>query len=266
MTNEKLAAKEELIIVSHVTKKDVQSITLGECYFSPEQKKEIDRLVALRLAGVPLEQVLGKVDFFDLDIRITKDVLIPRVETEIFVEKILLSLTKDSLEGKVAVDLCAGSGCIGLAVKKNCPMLTVILSDISKSAIEVSKENARINALHVDCVVGNLFEGVKEKKIDYLFCNPPYIPEREYFSLDKGVKDHEPKLALLGGEDGLMFYRMIEKEAKKRLNPGAKLFFEIGYNQGASVIKIFSDPVWQEQNVSLDYAGHDRFFFLEFHP
>ncbi len=225
---------------------------------------QVNDLMALCLKGVPLERVLGEIDFLGLTLKLTKDVLIPRPETELLAERIVQAI--DVCEGKVALDLCTGSGCIGLAVKKALPGLEMILSDISPMAADLSIENAKKNGLEVKVVVDHLFDGLEGKKIDYLFCNPPYIPAHEYANLDPSVKDHEPSIALLGGSDGLMFYRMIKNEAKKTLNPGAKCFFEIGYNQGESVKTIFSDRVWVNQRVYPDYAGHDRFFFLEFSP
>ena len=255
--------KEELMITSFVTGIDMQSLQLGSYEMTHEQVDQVGKLVKKRLMGIPLEQVIGEVEFLGVSIGVTSDVLIPRPETEILVEKALAEM--DHGEGCV-LDLCAGSGCMGLAIKKARFDLDVTLSDISKKALKVAQQNAEKNELEVQFAQGNLFEGVQGLRFDFLFCNPPYISEKAFFGLDKSVKAHEPKLALTGGEDGLMFYRMIEKEANKYLNAKAKCFFEIGYDQGASVIEIFSDPVWGSKRVLKDYAGHDRFFFLEFLP
>ncbi len=238
------------------------AIDRGDYVLSQEEQGRVDQLVEMRLRGVPLQQVLGEVDFLDLKLRLTKDVLIPRQETEILAERIIESI--DPGEGKVALDLCTGSGCIGLAVKKAFPQLKVILSDISPMAADIAKGNAELNGLDVEVLVAHLFEELGEVKIDYLFCNPPYIPAHEFAMLDKSVKDHEPSIALLGGSDGLMFYRMIEEDAKNCLNQNAQCFFEIGYNQGEGVKEVFSGAAWTNQRVYPDYASHDRFFFLEF--
>ena len=261
MTVEKILPCEELRIISHVTGVDVQQLRLEKYNLSPIQQSKIDALIKQRVQEkTPLDYLFGVVDFFGLSLKVTNDVLIPRPETEILVEK---ALSEISGEG-VAFDLCCGSGCIGLAVKEERPFLDVILSDISPSAIKVAKENGKRNGLDVQYNVGHLFDGFKGVKIDYLLCNPPYIPQAEYEGLAEGVKNFEPKLALIGGDDGLMFYKMIERSAKKVLNNGAKCFFEIGYNQGNGVREVFSGPTWKNQVVSCDYAGHDRFFFLEF--
>lgn len=256
--------KEELIIISHVTGVDVQSIQMGCFQPSKDQDQEIQRLVKKRQMNEPLDYVLGQVSFFDVTLKVNPHVLIPRPETELLVEMAINEIPKGQ-EGSV-LDLCTGSGCIGIAVKNARPKLCVTLSDISQEAIDVAQNNAKLNKLDVSLARGHLFDSVSGQKFDYLFCNPPYIPEREYLELDKSVKDHEPKLALTGGEDGLLFYRMIEKNSKNYLNSCAKCYFEIGYDQGEAVLDVFSDGVWRNKRVLKDYAGHDRFFLLEFAP
>ena len=256
--------KEELLIISYVTGIDVQSIQLG-CYTpSYEQNLEIQRLVNRRVANEPLEYVIGSLSFLDLRLRVNSSVLIPRPETELLVDKALKEISLEC-EGAV-LDLCAGSGCIGLSVKKHRPFTEVVLSDISFEALEVAKKNSILNNLDVSIVLGSFFDGVGGNRFDYLFCNPPYISEKDYSSLDSSVKDFEPKIALAGGGDGLLFYRLIAIEAKKHLNPGAKCFLEIGYDQGKEVLDLFSDGDWCNLRILKDYASHDRFFFLEFSP
>ena len=266
LSDSRIDPKEELLIVSHVTQVDSQSLQLGCFNMTKKQQQQVDDLIEKRLKGFPIDYVLGEVEFFNTRIGLSQDVLIPRCETEILVERCVETIQNESHDNKIALDLCTGSGCIGLSLKKACPSLRVILSDVSPAALEVARENGKKNKLDVECILGHLFTGIKEVKIDYLLCNPPYIPESEYQELDLSVKEYEPKLALQGGEDGLMFFRMIELDAKNILNPGAKCFFEIGYNQGDTVNKIFSDIVWEKKKVFKDYAGHDRFFFLEFSP
>ena len=102
------------------------------------------------------------------------------------------------------------------------------------------------------------------RKADVVFCNPPYITSKEFLSLDRSVRDFEPKTALIGGEDGLDFYRRLKDSLPAHLNPSAKLFFEIGSNQGTAVLNLFSGTDWKNARIEKDWAGHDRFFFLEF--
>ena len=209
----------------------------------------------------PRAYVEGEVEFYDCQISVTPDVLIPRQETEILVDLVLKKLGKGTL-----LDLCSGSGCIGLSIKKHLPDLDVVLSDISQKAIDLARKNAEKNNLDVSFFVGDLFNSLTEKKFDYLVCNPPYISEEEYIKLEPSVKDYEPKQALVGGDDGLLFYRRLETEMPNFLSGGAKVFFEIGYTQGKALLEIFSNPIWNNQEVLKDWAGHDRFFFLEFDP
>lgn len=102
------------------------------------------------------------------------------------------------------------------------------------------------------------------KKADIVFCNPPYVTSKEFFNLDRSVRDFEPKGALVGGEDGLAFYQRLEKDLPQYLNPQAKIYLEIGSGQGNALLDLFSGPIWKGVRVEKDWSGHDRFFFLEF--
>lgn len=206
----------------------------------------------------PLEYRLGSVVFYDLTISVDERVLIPRVESELLVELALKRIDKGSV-----LDLCAGSGCLGLAIKKERPSCQVVLSDISLDAISVMKENARANRLEVEIVQGDFLKSVQGRVFDYVICNPPYISEEEYETLQSSVKDHEPKISLVGGKTGLEFYERAAKEMPLYLKNAGWAFFEIGYNQGPLVMEIFSSPEWVNQEVKKDYAGHDRFFIVQ---
>lgn len=199
-----------------------------------------------------------EMEFFGLKLHITPDVLIPRLETELLVEHVLKRLEGKS--GRV-LDLCSGSGCIGLSIKKNRPDLQVILSDISENALELSKKNAKENRVEVEFVLGDLRipDGV-----DFVVCNPPYVSLEEYRELDSSVKDYEPKIALTDDSDGLQFYRRLACELPAKMNSHALLFCEIGFNQKDSILKIFEASAlspWHSLQVLKDYSGHDRFFF-----
>ena len=211
-------------------------------------------LIKRKGEGEPLEYILGAVDFMGCNLKVTPDVLIPRPETEILVSNIIPSLQ----ENQVLFDLCTGSGCIGLALKQACPTLQVTLSDISPEALAIAAENAQRNELRVELLEGDLFAPFAGKKADIITCNPPYLAAHEERPAD------EPTLALVGWESGYEFFERIASEAPPYLNPGAKLFFEIGTNQGARIEEIFSESHWNQVNCEQDWAGHDRFFSLEF--
>ncbi len=211
----------------------------------------------------PLQYIFGKVKFFDCDIKVTPDVLIPRQETEILVDKIAKALAKMELKEKILWDVCCGSGCIGISLKKRFPELKVILSDISPAAIEISIANAKMNGVEIECLNGDLLKPFAGKKADFVVCNPPYVTEEELASLDDEVRLHEPKLALLARESGLEFYARLATELPAMLNPKGRVWLEIGTGQKTAVQKLFCDPKWSSSQVESDWAGHDRFFSLE---
>jgi release factor glutamine methyltransferase len=216
-----------------------------------------------RLQGQPMSYIHGSVDFYHCKIQVTPDVLIPRQETEILVDKIVQTLSKEDCKGKVLLDLCCGSGCIGLALKKRFPELTVFLSDYSAAALKVARKNAEHNHLQVTFLEGDLLQPFINNKANYVVCNPPYISEEEFASLDREVRDFEPRQALVSGVTGLEFYQRLAQELPNHLYPHAKVWFEIGYNQGESLRKIFSDSLWLNPTVENDYARQNRFFHVQ---
>jgi release factor glutamine methyltransferase len=233
----------------------------------PLEEKELIQLretLKRRARGEPLGYILGEVEFFGCTFQLSKDVLIPRQETEILLAKSLEKLSGKDWKGKVAWDLCTGSGYLGLALKKSLPDLEVTLSDLSPQALEVAKMNALKNHVSVSFVQGDLLKPFIGKKADLVFCNPPYVSEDEYLQLEREVKDYEPKMALVSGPTGLEFYQRLSEELPSHLNPGAQVFFEIGTGQGKRIQELFYAPYWKNKQVEKDWAGHDRFFFLEF--
>lgn len=219
-------------------------------------------LLSRRGKGEPYAYINGQVDFYGCQITVNPSVLIPRQETEILVDKIAKELQQTDCSSKKLWDLCCGSGCIGIALKKKFPELGLSLSDISSEALAVAQKNAAINSVEAEFFEGDLFQSLKGK-CDYLVCNPPYISEDDFSQLEKEVRDYEPKLALVASYDGLAFYRRIAKELRIYLAPAGKAWFEIGHGQGADVAKIFINEGWKRCRVEKDWAGHDRFFSLE---
>lgn len=248
---------------------DLLELTHSELYASPlrtlstTELSQAQEWLERRLQNEPLPYISGKVNFYNCLIHVTPDVLIPRQETEILVDLIVSDLKTESLEGKILWDICCGSGCIGIALKKRFPQLTVYLVDISFPAIQLAAENAKRNHVDVKCLQGDLFFPLKNQQTDFIVCNPPYISTTEYFGLDSSVKDYEPRLALEGGVTGLEFYERLQNEISFYLRPSGKVWFEIGYQQGKAVQELFKDGKWKKEKVEKDWAGHDRFFFLE---
>lgn len=245
------------------------------CFFSFLEK---------RLERIPLSQILGRQEFFGLSFLVNENVLSPRQDTECIIERILEKEEKN--KDLSVLDLCTGSGCIGLTLAKYLNCKTMLLLDKSDKALEVAKENYRRLFLEEEERIANverehlreqenrvsvyfpesdLFSALpsfmEEKGIsgfDVLVSNPPYIRSSVVPGLDEEVALHEPRMALDGGTDGLDFYRRIAKEGKCFLLPGGRVYLEIGYDQGESVKSIFQKEGYREVEVFQDYEGRDR--------
>lgn len=213
--------------------------------------------------GEPLQYIHGQVEFFNCVIKVAPAVLIPRQETEILVDKVAKVMAQETLAGKVLWDICCGSGCIGIALKKRFPELTVCLSDISSNALALAAENAQDNGVEIELLKGDLLAVFDRKTADFIVCNPPYISEEEFSSLDTEVREYEPRQALISGKTGLEFYERLARELPSYLNPGSKIWFEIGTGQGKAIQKLFQNPFWKRSCIENDWSGHERFFSLE---
>ncbi len=209
----------------------------------------------------PPAYIIGEVPFFHCTVSVSPDVLIPRPETEVLLSYVC---KKSKPTAKVAWDLCCGSGAMGIALKKAMPQLQVAFSDLSDRALNVAKENAKKNEIEGIFYQGDLFAPFLGQKADIVLVNPPYVSEEEFAFLDRSVKEFEPKEALLGGRDGLHFYRRLAQEMPPYLHPGAQIFLEIGASQGESVRSLFTEPHWHSPCLERDWSGQDRFFFIEF--
>ena len=218
-----------------------------------------------RRRRIPLAQILGRQSFYGLDFFVNEDVLIPRADTECLIDLVLedyaeLAKTEkgNSLPLRI-LDLCTGSGCIGISVAKHLPYVELLLVDLSEKALAVAKKNAEEHlGGNVALLQSDLLTEVQGKRFSLLLSNPPYIVSRVIPGLEREVSEYEPKMALDGGEDGLVFYRRIAREAKKVLLPGARLYLEIGYDQGESVKDIFQKEGYEAVEVFPDLSGNPR--------
>ena len=216
-----------------------------------------------RRRRIPLAQILGRQSFYGLDFFVNEDILIPRADTECLVDLALedyADLAKQAGSSSLNIlDLCTGSGCIGISVAKHLPYQELLLVDLSEKALAVAKKNAEKHlGENVTLLQSDLLTGVQGKKFSLLLSNPPYIVSGVIPGLDREVSEYEPKMALDGGEDGLVFYRRIAKEAKAVLLPGARLYLEIGYDQGESVKDIFQKEGYEAVEVFPDLSGNPR--------
>lgn len=227
-------------------------------YASATVEQRVRDLVARRMAGEPVAYIIGEWEFYGLTLDITRDVLIPRTDTELLAER-AIELAKAAGEGARVLDLCAGSGCIGLAVAKHAPNCRVVLADLSEAALRICKSNVRrcdLNA-RVTCVLADALEPPAPALWDFdvIVCNPPYIPSGDIPGLDVSVREYEPLSALDGGEDGLKFYRAIAARWNSALRLGGSLLFEVGIHQAPDVEMVLAQNGFENIRTTPDTAG-----------
>ena len=243
-------------------------------------------LLKQRMTRIPYQYMTGMADFAGLTFEVNPSVLIPRLDTEVLFERALRSLTYHAY----VLDLCTGSGAIGIALKRYRPDIHMVLSDISPEALEVARRNLEHNHLEeakpLNCAAdpqdleygydlnmgvrvmeSDLFDGMSVKEEDHkevvgtfdvIVSNPPYVTEEEYRHLMPEVRDHEPKLALTAGEDGLDFYRRIAADAPRFLKSGGVLLLEIGSSQAAAVAALLAEQGFTDIQVYQDLSELDR--------
>lgn len=218
-----------------------------------EQLSEYEIALKKRAEHVPLQYIVGETEFMGLRFKVNSSVLIPRQDTETLVEEAL----KVVKPGMKVLDLCTGSGCIIISILHNVPGVEGYAIDISKQALNVAKENAKLNDVSVMFERSDVFDHVTGT-YDVIVSNPPYIPTMEILKLMPEVQTFEPMEALDGKEDGLYFYRKIIDKAKDYLNPQGQLLFEIGYDQGEAVSALMKEAGFCDVQVVKDLAHHDR--------
>jgi len=230
--------------------------------FFLEQNQEIDEITLYkykdvllkRASHIPLQHITGEQEFMGLSFWVNEHVLIPRQDTETLVEEALKVIPS----GSHVLDLCTGSGCVIISLAALGQGLTGVGVDISEEALTVARENGeRIVGPKVNFVSGNLWSGVTGK-YNAIVSNPPYIRTEEIEKLTTEVKDHEPRIALDGTDDGLYFYRQIIGNASKYLVEEGWLLVEIGYDQGPDVKALFEDAGFRDVEVIKDLAGNNR--------
>lgn len=235
---------------------DVERIGLYMQWQRPLVEEELESFRALLKRASkhePVDYLLGYVEFFGSTIQVGPGALIPRQETELLLERVCRGL--DGCE-KSVLDLCTGCGCIAAALKNRYPHLEVTGVDCSEEALQI----ARKNHPDVHWTLGDLVSPVLGQRFDLVVCNPPYVAEKEYSRLEPSVRNYEPKLALVAGPEGTEMYERLEAELPAILNPGAKIFFEIGAGQGELVQEIFFTERWEKRRMERDLAGYERFF------
>lgn len=250
------AALDARLILEHVCGTSHHDLLAHpDVIITPEQERDIRALAGKRAERIPLSYLTGTRDFMGLTFDVCEEVLIPRQDTELLVEEALILIH----DGMRFLDLCTGSGCVALSILSYTNDTFCVATDISEKAVEAAKRNAdklrlsdRIRFVNCDLFPGN------EKRFDLIVSNPPYIRAGEIESLQDEVRRYEPRLALDGGEDGLLFYRRITDMAADHLFSNGYLAVEIGYDQGKAVAGLFRDAGFTAVEVVKDLGGKDR--------
>lgn len=235
----------------------------GNLYASPELEQQTWALVDRHLAGEPVAYLIGEWEFFGLPLDISPDVLIPRPDTEVLAEQ-AIAYCRTLGECRV-LDLCAGSGCVGLAVAANVPNARAVLGDLSEGALKICRQNIRRNGL-TGRVISMQVDALSKPspnlgEFQCIVCNPPYIPHGDIAGLDVSVRDYEPHLALDGGEDGLEFYCAITQLWRDALTPGGRIYFEVGVGQADMVLRIMRAVGFGDIQIVKDLHGIPRVVF-----
>ena len=217
-----------------------------------EQEKVIREKAKLRLNNVPVEKIFNKAYFYGLEFKVDENVLSPRPESELLVDTALKYIKQNNY--KSVLDICTGSGCLAISVKKNADV-EVTASDVSNKALQIAKFNAKNLNADINFIKSNMFEKI-EGKFDLIISNPPYIDSEEVKTLEKEVVENDPLIALDGGEFGLKYYNIIHENLRKHLNENGMLIIEIGEDQKELLTSLFND--FNLVECINDYAGLDR--------
>ena len=245
----------------------LKRIELYTQYNKVVEKPELDKLRELvSRAGQhePIAYLVGKTEFYSMELNVTPDCMIPRPETELLVQR-AIEFLRTRNGPQYVCDLCTGSGCIAVAIAKNFPNAKIIATDICDTALAVAATNVEKHNLQdkITLLSGDLFDPIIPQldvgKFDLIVCNPPYVSSGEYEKLDKNVRDYEPRLALFAGDDGLDIYRRIIEKVDSFLKPDAALILEIGYAQGHAITELLKQTgVFAGIKIERDFHNNDR--------
>ena len=222
-----------------------------------EIDNSFEQIVSRRENHEPIQYILGKAEFYGLDFKVDKNVLIPRPDTEILVERVI-NFVGDNLY--TVLDIGTGSGCIPITVAANCKNVKAYTVDVSEYATKVAKENAKLNGVEerVTFLNMDILKDFPDLEVDCIVSNPPYIEDGVIPTLMSDVKDYEPYIALSGGADGLVFYRRIAEKGYEILKKGGLIVFEVGYNQAQAVKEILKNNGFVDMEIIKDLAGINR--------
>ena len=254
----------ELLLSDVLAVKRIELYTNFDKPVAAEQLDRLRQLVKRAAQHEPVAYLIGRCEFYSLEIEVSRDCMIPRPETELLVERAIDFLRRRS-GAQFVCDLCTGCGCIAAAIAKNFPDARIIATDICDAALAVAAGNIEKHNLkdRVTLLSGDLFDPIvpqlDARGFDLIVCNPPYVSAAEYDRLDKNVKDFEPRLALFAGDDGLDIYRRIAQKVGEFLKPGAAVILEVACSQGPAVKELLQETgAFGEIKMEKDLRGNDR--------
>lgn len=261
----------ELLLSNILELKRIELYTQFDRPVTQQQLDKLHNLVERAGQKEPIPYLVGKTEFYSLELKVTADCMIPRPETELLVER-AIEFLRTRCGKQFVCDLCTGSGCVAVAIAHNYPDCRIIATDICDAALSVAAKNVEKHQLkeRVQLLCGDLFDPIMPhldvEKFDLIVCNPPYVSAAEFEKLDKNVKEYEPKLALFAGDEGLDIYRRIIKDVNQFLKPGAALMLEIGHKQGQAVKQLLESLAsardrqasFSKVVIEKDHCGNDR--------
>jgi release factor glutamine methyltransferase len=260
------ARREAALLLTHVIGRDrTFIISHPEHLITAAQLESFDEYVERRAKGEPLQYITGYQDFFGLDFEVTKDVLIPRPETELLVET-ALELIGGPGAAPLICDVGTGSGCIVITLLHEVPLSRAVAIDVSAAAIRVAERNAIRHAVEerIAFVIADCFAGIDVgPKFDLVVSNPPYVARHALEGLQREVRDYEPRVALIAGDDGLSMIRRLLSEGGCFLKAGGYLLIEIGFDQGAALEKIIDRNTWNLPDIRQDLQRIPRTVALQ---
>jgi release factor glutamine methyltransferase len=253
------------LLISHILQmKRIELYTQFNKSVTTHQLDQLHDLIKRAGQNEPIAYLIGKTEFYSLEINVTPDCMIPRPETELLVER-AIEFLRTRTGTQFVCDVCTGSGCVAVAIGKNHPNARIIATDISDAALKVAATNIKKHQLEsrITLLAGDLFDPlvpqIDSEKFDLIVCNPPYVSASEFEALDKNVKDYEPKLSLFAGTDGLDIHRRIIENAVSFLKPDAALMLEIGYAQGEAIRQLLEQTkAFGEIKIEKDFNNNDR--------
>jgi release factor glutamine methyltransferase len=253
------------LLLSHVLGlKRIELYTKHDQVVGKQQLDQLHNLVQRAGGHEPVAYLVGKTEFYSLELNVTSDCMIPRPETELLVQR-AIEFLRTRVGRQFVCDLCTGCGCIAVAIAKNFTDARIIATDISDAALEVAAENIERHGMkdRIQLLQGDLFEPIIPQldvgKFDLIVCNPPYVSATEYETLQKNVRDYEPRLALFAGSDGLDILRRVIEKASEFLKPDGALMIEIGYARGLAVEEMLEQTrAFAGTKIEKDLHNNDR--------